>query len=561
MKRIILIGLIIIYPLLFIWQGLDFTDMGYSISNSYFIFDHPEFVERGFILWLTNIIGGIWLHYFDDLGVIGFRFASVLVIYITLYFTYLILKEMIAKKILLIYMLVSLILIERIFWIHYNHLTALFFVVGFYLLLRGLKSKKTVWIFLSGMFMGASILIRFPNILGVSFILLIWLFYDVRGKIKNSILFIIGYVFSIALAYISMIFLNHDKLFLDSIMQIFHSASGSGSHGTTNLMDIYIEQFKGILLVCLSISMLFIIQIIILSIARTVGNRFSIISIILLVPIVLYFYETLYDRDAFLTGVCGFIIFTLVLAFYIERKDPLKRTIIFAALLILLLIPLGSDIGIRNSGFGMYLAIPLVFYYKHILLKNVFFQYRKDDQPVGFSVFMPVAISIIITTFGLVDAYTYTYRDSPNRHEMVHSVDHPKLKGVFTTKERAQIVEELLTEIPKHSVGDGTLLAVEAVPMLHYLTGMKPYMYATWPMLNEPPQFAGYLKRAQSEQKDLPTVILTKERTTSFTWPDDSGKITNPRYIKNREIVQAFLNDHSYQKKWDNEFFEIYTPR
>ena len=80
----IILALIILYPLIFIWQGLDFTDIGYSLTNYDQTFNEPESVSYGFVNWLTNIIGGLWLLLFgDSLGLLGINLVGAFVVYLT----------------------------------------------------------------------------------------------------------------------------------------------------------------------------------------------------------------------------------------------------------------------------------------------------------------------------------------------------------------------------------------------------------------------------------------------------------------------------------------------
>ena len=86
--------IIIVYPLLFIWQGLDVFDVGFSLTSYQEIFNDPESVSFSSFLWLTNIIGGVWLLLFgDSLGLVGANLAGVFVTYMTIIFSYLILKQ------------------------------------------------------------------------------------------------------------------------------------------------------------------------------------------------------------------------------------------------------------------------------------------------------------------------------------------------------------------------------------------------------------------------------------------------------------------------------------
>ena len=89
---IFLVFLLILYPILFMWQGLDVTDTGFALINAQQMFDAPSTIHYGFQFWLPNMVSGIWLHFFGDVfGLIGFKFASVLIVYATIFFTFLIL--------------------------------------------------------------------------------------------------------------------------------------------------------------------------------------------------------------------------------------------------------------------------------------------------------------------------------------------------------------------------------------------------------------------------------------------------------------------------------------
>ncbi|MGB9595421.1 MAG: hypothetical protein ACPL7B_03990 [Candidatus Poribacteria bacterium] len=109
MSSKIITAIIIIFPLLFIWQGLDFTDTGYYLTNYQQMFNDPETVKYSFVIWLTNIIGSCWIKVFGDLlGLLGLNIAGVLVLYLTIFLSYLILKPYMDQKVLLLGLLLTM---------------------------------------------------------------------------------------------------------------------------------------------------------------------------------------------------------------------------------------------------------------------------------------------------------------------------------------------------------------------------------------------------------------------------------------------------------------------
>jgi hypothetical protein len=82
-----------VYPLLFIWQGLDVTDLGFNLVGYQQVFKESASVEYTYFNCLTWFIGGIWYLGFGWLGVLGFRIATVLAIYLILFLSYQLIKD------------------------------------------------------------------------------------------------------------------------------------------------------------------------------------------------------------------------------------------------------------------------------------------------------------------------------------------------------------------------------------------------------------------------------------------------------------------------------------
>ena len=90
-----LILMLIIYPMLFMWQGIDLTDQGYALTTYQRIFDDPPTVLDKLTLfyWLSAVIGGLWNQIFGGLGALAFKLAYVFNVYLILLCVYYTLKE------------------------------------------------------------------------------------------------------------------------------------------------------------------------------------------------------------------------------------------------------------------------------------------------------------------------------------------------------------------------------------------------------------------------------------------------------------------------------------
>ncbi|MDG1798431.1 MAG: hypothetical protein P8H35_07675 [Flavobacteriales bacterium] len=82
MKIKILLVLIVIYPLFFLFQGGDLTDVGFHCTNYRFFKDFLYGGNFDFLmLELTNFIGHYWLLLFPYAGVLGLKLLYLLFLY------------------------------------------------------------------------------------------------------------------------------------------------------------------------------------------------------------------------------------------------------------------------------------------------------------------------------------------------------------------------------------------------------------------------------------------------------------------------------------------------
>jgi hypothetical protein len=579
------IFLIILYPLLFIWQGLDFTDMGYSLTNYQQIFNDPESSGYfSFNLWLTNIIGGIWILLFgDSLGLLGANLAGVLVTYLTIGLSYLLLKPYIDRKYLLIGLLFTLIFTKWFFLLHYDNLTALFFVASALFLTNGLKSANNWKVLVSGLILGLNIFIRLPNILGFSLILSIF-FYgyinktSIMPQAKQAISFISGYIIAILLALFTMKILGHYEIFTDSVNMLLNvSSDPQGHHNLGYLILNCIREYKR-MIVYLSVGILGVLVVFnLLSLYKSRNLYYifivmlGIVALFVLLLRLLYHNLHLFHYSDVVFLVLG-ILYTVLLLYAtgIEKSNKQLRLINFVALLILIIIPFGAGVGLRLSIFGMWIPIPIAYAYisrfKEIKVKiSIVNDSDSTNLMLGLSswetkIFRGV-VFILLVMFSLYLAFGDTYNDSGNRIKMLYSVEHPRLRGIFTTQERAKVTQELLDEIPKYVNEDDYLLAYNEIPMLYFLTKTKPYLYNSWIEGEVPYKVKQLLDKAIRERPNLPVVVKAKYTANDPYWPKRNAPTKLSDINENIATIDNFTKLNGYSIVWENDFFEILIPQ
>lgn len=561
-----LILFLIIYPLLFIWQGIDLTDQGYVLTNYQRVFDDPptSLDQLTLFLWLSMVIGGLWYNVFGFLGVIGFKLAYAITLYITLVFAYQTLKPHFDKKQLLFALLVTQMFIIKadVKWIYYNTLTSLFYVTAGFFLIKGLKKQSNLLIFVAALLLGINTFIRIPNGLGLSLILVI-LFYGYVNSFSRdqymrlSLSFLCGYLGGLGITFMMMASLGHLEIFLEALINIpYRLSSESDVHSAKRLTVLLIKD--PVLMVILSLSFIGSIAFLSIFLSKLKYKALQYASILIVTGFAYYIFTIQESWKWIYTGSICFM-----LLYHIVKKDQQAselRSICFLSLILLFLTAFGSDNGIRNSCFGMWLGMPIsILFLLQIkpvaLLKGII-------TPASISFAQKLVFSIIIIST-LIIAFRYTYRDSPNRFSLYQSINHPMLKGVLTTKARSETLQELLAELSKYVNEGDDLFAYEQTQLIYYLTNTKPYLYHSSPMLYQPKEFEAMLVKARKKKKKLPIVVRAKSNTKRLNWPEgpDAGVEMDDRIIGCRRVAQTFLDEHRYKLLWENTFFEIWSPR
>ncbi len=90
----ILISLIIFYPLVSIFQGLDITDTGFSVAHYALFFEHFDAISSSSAVWLTTLLGASWENIVGvHIGLISHKLLFVLFTYINTFIAYQLLRK------------------------------------------------------------------------------------------------------------------------------------------------------------------------------------------------------------------------------------------------------------------------------------------------------------------------------------------------------------------------------------------------------------------------------------------------------------------------------------
>ncbi len=541
----------IIYPLLFIWQGLDLTDAGFNLVQFSDFFENPE--RHANVLWLSNLLGALWHESFEWLGYIGFKIAYVLNIYLMLYLVWMIIKPYDSKKIGFFALFLTLAYVTKAGgdWISYNAFSSLFYLFVVFFIYKAYQQNSLLLYWIAGIFAGLNIFVRLPNLLDILLIVsIIFVAYENSQLLFKAISsYLLGYIFAIVLALSFMAMLGQYDSYIKSLTDIFGvTADTSGHHGSGTLLKLLIFDYSMVLFMAVSVSLLAVYFIPLVAKQKEVTKWIVVLLVVLLAlklfPI-LAMWKWLY---------IAVLYFGLVYVYFDKNSPKELKLMTVLAFLYLALIPLGSGNGIRNAVHGAWLAMPLVLIYfasiGEISLRN---KVVVDAKSFDYIKKLFIFITLV---FSLVTAYEYSYRDSNDRFAMIHSMDHPKLKGTFTTEKRAKVVEEILSFL-EPIAKNRELFAYGKISTISYLLDKGSPLSHPWAVdhlsaKKFEDEFVPYF------EQNKPLVVRARYSVSSFEWPYDKRPL-DPGKDKeaNRILVDKVLANYDYEIIWSNEYFEV----
>ncbi len=592
MNSVLFFSLLVVYQIAFIFQGVDVGDSG-SYANFYqLIFKSPDSVQYSFMFWLSGVFGALYMKLFPGLGIWGLRLLGVLVSTSTLLIAYQLLKKYLNKGHLQLSLLILVLFINnnpKEFY--YNNFSSLIYLLVAWSLFTGLRDHKLLPLFFSGALVALNVFNRVPNILALGIMAGIiyygYLYHTgYKRQLKQCVAFIAGFLACTGLVLLVMHLMGHLKVYVNSLKIVFAmgqktklSDGTDADYGIANLLKLLYWQYK---FSFIAATLFFVFVLVFVPIFNYLKTKFPFIvtkhifsrSLLLLLMLALIISGKIDNiiMIYFFTGIC----LMSAAAIFITNKNKEISLLMFLGIFIAVVHPMGSSTGIHTVIiYSLWLAFPIALEYLltissvridlNLSAKFADFNSKLVLSDVQLTEIKKTGCGIVIFAC-LFQSFFYPYFDRHNRLDMHYPIHNKYMGGIFTTKERASALNELLQESAKYVKPDDYVLAYDNIPLYHYLTETKPYLRNSWPWLYQPDVFKAQLEKSETEIKPLPVVIFQIIRTNGSVggrWPDYSLKETtlNWNLSKTRnEILNDFLSAHHYREVWSNQAFKILIP-
>jgi Dolichyl-phosphate-mannose-protein mannosyltransferase len=592
--------LLFVYQLVFIFQGLDFADEGFHATFYQEIYHDPASVQYNFMFWLSGIIGGAWLKLFSGLGLWGIRLAGVLVTTGTIIACYNFLKRYLNPTYLKLgLLLVTLFNSNDPKEIYYNNLSTLFYVITAWLLFKGLKDKKLLYLILSGVMVSVNTFTRLTNLAELCLALVIiyyGILYQVKPQqvIKQVIVFGLGFLVGTAGLLLLMKLMGHLDLFLNSmnlivklgqskqaVGQVVKSQDSSNYYGLMNQIKMFWGSYSisfryvaltGVLVLVLATGLSYARKFVRANWLFTAFKAFLLIALAAVLIsgsklnntpniIVLYFFT-------------GFSL--LMTAFILLTNNPKDlKVLALMGCLITLTYPIGSSSGILTAGiYSFWLSIPITL--NHFLGLRSFtvkslWNYEANAAENQSRILIREDQFREVKRWGLVlcilgclySAYYYPMHNASERVDMRYSVNTNKLRFIYTNKERADAVNELLAASKNFVQPGDKVLAYDAMPMFHYLTETRPFTGNSYPWLYQVEVLQQKLDEALALKEKLPVIVRQRVVTNGWrgkNWPVNKNEDYADWNDKRNLIIDSLISTYHYKNVWQSHAFEIFVP-
>ena len=549
----LVLALLVLYQMLGVFFGMDIADAGFYLTFYDNIFTHPSSVEYNFMYYLSGVIGGTFQSLYPSMGMCGMRLLGVAFNTACAIILYYALRRHVDERALALgCALVVTSFIAPPYTLCYDLCTIVFYVLAIALLWHGLEKDMAWMVALAGLMAGLNILVRIPNVLGLSMALLPLFIYCLerprrynswKRPVLLSLTFIGGSALALALVLALMPEHHYTCLLnvLHDLRAIAADDSGTASHSTRQMIMTQLRFYATELWVAIKLA----------------------------IPVALYWWAHTKLRPVWL-GWAAKAVALAAFILFVYRMHPLQPLwvmclaggimvivkqwrqqsgLAWMAVLgigMMLVMPLGSD-GAYNNGSIIAWAIAPV--------AALWWLHRSR---VAFPLVFIAVCAVRMVTGG-------AYFDGGPLWEKRYAIDNERAAHIYTTCERAEVLNTVLHGIAPHVKPGTTLMAYGSAPLINYLTHTRPYLGCSWveqlsaPMLKK--------KLAYAPKSGLPLILQQKFDNLGPFWSEPNEEFKTryrhqDTYRDNSklEVLNRFLSDHYYEVAYEDDYFVLYKP-
>ena len=484
----------------------------------------------------------------------------------------------------------------------YNYITYLFFNLAVMILYRGLTREKRILLFIAGVFLGANVLVRFPNLTEASLILAVWYYGILQSKrfkdvVQETGICMFGYLAGAGGILLQIASKYGWQAYREGILRLLQMPAEATDYSAYSMVLTVLLDYK--------FSSKWLIHLVLLTAAGCLASvplsgicmgRFEKSEekagrgekALCLLGCLLFFggilalfrwwhaigmfnikYYTL--ESAFQWAAVFLILVIATGVFVLFSKKHTRNEKLFSLMILILMgvTPLGSNNHLYPILNNMFLIFPFGLWLFWRLLICLYEWGRVPLEESGFSISLfPLraaltaflaAMSLQCLLFGAV----FTFRDGMSGQKRNTKIEkNVILKGMVTNAPLAEALEELTAYVEAEGLAHRELILYGQIPALSYMLDMPSALSTAWPDLRSYGQtvLEEDLNKLRGMKKEVRPLIILGADIERFVQGEEPTEIEVKYFMINEkwDMIYEFLIEQKYEKTYENDMFAVY---
>lgn len=567
--NIIWICLILLIPLMELFTGVDLADVGFSMNQYRFCMTDIDSIYLP--LLLTDLIGWALLQFFSLCRIpayLGMELAWACACYYLCFLSWSLYKRYRNDSMILPALALAVLLAKTNFnFFIYNTSVALMALTGLYFLVRGMNDKRPRLLALASFFFVLASLCKISALIqfGVFVVLFVELYRtrNVAYFWKQLLHVILGFAVGIGFAAVILYATCGIGNYINMVIEMFFYAGNStDGHTLGNMVMINIKgTVRGALFLLVLAVLYFLLKkcgkywravsaavvaaavfaTAVFAVAKAAGAD-ALPGLGALYGVIFNFYHALAVLVA-LIYLCAIAVLRNE-----EYSDEYKMLVLAAGLLTVIM-PIGSNVGITHICNEFFFALPYIL----IGIRDAVAKEKRTRTEADKA--RPWLLLAALSTVWIVSLSGYQSLNKIRAYGekladmKAYQID--ELRYMKADRYTVEQLEELVEFLAAYEGEDTSLIEVGSVPLVNYLTGIRPYITACGGWIETDyvtaAEIGEQLQAAGTSGEDKPIVVLRRaalEETTEKT-----------------AIVMEYVAGNSYEEVFGNEEYAVYSQK
>ena len=559
-----------------IFYGIDLWDTAYNYCN----FENFEKIGIDsmwqFATYIPNLVGHFFTRFpFGD-TLLGMNFYTTMVIFFLeiLVFLFFVYKLKLDRFVVFVGCILANCLSSCPSAVLYNYITYLLLSIAVIVLYLAMVEERRAYYLIAGFVIGLNIFVRFSNLPELALcgcIILGGIIKDhtevnkIRFIIGNMIMFIVGYVVSIVFMLVFFALRYGANSYINAIIELMSIDSGNPEYSVLGMLNNIIMNYVNAIKYMIPVIFGIIILCFILFFNRnkkiegkmTTLCQATVILICWCIATVWGLWRT-YNYAIIWNPILVFLLFSIFLSLmdvYNKKNSYNLRVFSCLILVMMLIIPIGSNTIQFTLVYNLYLVIPyILFRTKQILEGEGFVTCNKrpvNIAPIKVAIMLLGTILVLrVLFYGLTFVYTEAHSE---KGKSFFVTNNKKLGAICMTKEKANDISLLSEFIRDNNLEKSDAIGFGYNPGLIYYLNLVPAINA-WPDLESfsidkfSDSVQGITNNVKNGDGEAPVIIIDKSQLNVYNFQCE-------KYM----LLEKMISSLSYSKEFDNERYSIYV--